>query len=98
MHRTRTGRVSKPPERFSPQEKVIDDYSDCDDTHESDTESVDSRSSESSAASNDSFVTSDKDEDNKDDQDDDEEEEFDSSETSEDDDEEIIMSETETEE
>jgi hypothetical protein len=34
--RTRYGRVSKPPERYEPQEQVEDDYSDGDyDTHES---------------------------------------------------------------
>jgi hypothetical protein len=36
-HRTRSGRVSKPPERYEPIEQVEDDYSDGDyDSHESD--------------------------------------------------------------
>lgn len=39
--RTRSGRISKPPERYEPKEEVIDDYSDESEDEESDDDEED---------------------------------------------------------
>jgi len=52
--RTRSGRISKPPERYSPIEDVTDDYSDEDEDDEEFYEEEDSESDDEEDSSEDS--------------------------------------------